>query len=71
MTPIQRCVAVASFIAVIFGLWPLFWLFGKWHCYWFAAAPVCQSKDGGSPVMPSKDFRLADFKRAANAIGLR
>lgn len=28
-----------------------------------------RSKDGGSPIMPSLDFRLADFKRAANACG--
>lgn len=25
--------------------------------------------DGGSPIMPSKDFRLADFRRARDVVG--
>lgn len=27
-----------------------------------------RAKDGGSPILPSTDFRLADFRRARNAI---
>ena len=27
-----------------------------------------RAKDKGSPIMPTKDFRLADFKRARNAL---
>lgn len=29
---------------------------------------IARAKDGGSPIMPSTDFRLADFKRAAAAL---
>lgn len=29
---------------------------------------AARAKDGGSPIMPSTDFRLADFKRAAAAL---
>lgn len=27
-----------------------------------------RAKDGGSPILPSKDFRLSDFRRARAAI---
>lgn len=29
---------------------------------------AARAKDGGSPILPSTDFRLSDFKRAAAAI---
>lgn len=29
---------------------------------------AARAKDGGSPILPSTDFRLADFKRAAAAL---
>lgn len=29
---------------------------------------AARAKDGGSPIMPSSDFRLADFERAAAAL---
>lgn len=31
---------------------------------------AARAKDGGSPILPSKDFRLADFKRAAAALNI-
>lgn len=28
-----------------------------------------RAKDGGSPILPSRDFRLSDFRRAREALG--
>lgn len=30
---------------------------------------AARAKDDGAPIMPTKDFRLADFKRARDAMG--
>lgn len=27
---------------VLFAVSPSIWAFHKWHCWWFATAPVCQ-----------------------------
>lgn len=32
---------IGSAAAVIFSVSPLLWAIGKWHCWWFATAPVC------------------------------
>lgn len=35
-------VAVSFMGAVMLSISPIMWFIGKWHCYWFAAAPICQ-----------------------------
>lgn len=42
VTALHVAYPILALGAVIFGASPFMWAIGKWHCWWFAAAPVCQ-----------------------------
>lgn len=35
-------ITLAVFIAMAVLPQPAMYYYGKWHCYWFAKAPICQ-----------------------------